>query len=221
LLKKIYKEKLKLNIGCGLKAPLDWVNIDNSFTARLSKCKRVYKIICKILNIEVISWPQNIIIHDVRKGLPFPNNSSIAIFCSHVLEHMSFEDANFVIKECYRCLCKGGVIRIIVPDLYQITKKYNNNVLSDLNGLHAHTFLKELNILDESHKGIWKFIYKIFGHSKHLYMYDEWSLEEVLKKYKFTMIQRMDYCKSRILDIKMVEDKERYKMAVCIEGVKE
>ena len=51
-------------------------------------------------------------------------------------------------------------------------------------------------------------------------MYDEWSLKEVLKKNKFIMIQRMDYCKSRILDIKMVENKERYKMAVCIEGVK-
>jgi len=118
---------LKLNLGCGLNAPSGWINIDASFTARLSKFLGsgwVYRFFCNTMRREPIPWPKNIKILDVRKGLPYPDNSIVAIFSSHMLEHMTYQEASFVIKECYRCLVHGGVIRIIVPDLYQIAKRY-------------------------------------------------------------------------------------------------
>jgi predicted SAM-dependent methyltransferase len=108
VLNKAKNELKRLNLGCGLNAPSGWINIDASFTARLSKWRRVYAAVCKIMRIDPVPWPKNIKILDVRKGLPFPENSVQAIFSSHLLEHMSFEDANFVINECYRVLCKGG-----------------------------------------------------------------------------------------------------------------
>ncbi|RKX93557.1 MAG: hypothetical protein DRP84_08275 [Spirochaetes bacterium] len=214
------KEPIKLNLGCGLNAPSGWVNIDASFTARLSKFKTLYNVICKIGRVKTVPWPKNIKILDVRKGLPFPDSAVEAIFSSHMLEHMTYEDANFVIKECYRCLCKGGVIRIIVPDLYQITKKYIDSVLTNPSGLHSHNFLKDLNIFKPIYKGIHKVIYEIFSHSRHLYMYDEWSLRELLEKYGFKEIEKMPYGQSRIQDIKLVEDKNRHKMSICLEGIK-
>ena len=33
----VHNELLKLNLGCGLNTPPGWINIDASFTARLSK----------------------------------------------------------------------------------------------------------------------------------------------------------------------------------------
>jgi predicted SAM-dependent methyltransferase len=35
-----------------------------------------------------IPWSRYIYIHDVRKRLPFANNSAEAVYASHVLEHL-------------------------------------------------------------------------------------------------------------------------------------
>ena len=177
---------LKLNLGCGLNAPLDWVNIDASFTARLSKLPWLYKAICKISGIEPVLWPKNIKVLDVRKGLPFSGGTVRAIFSSHMLEHMSYKDADFVIGECYRVLCNEGIIRVLVPDLYQIVKKYVQAMDVEPKGEHSHKFLRDLNAFDNKpHKGIVGSFNKILGHNKHLYMYDEWSLRELLEKHGF------------------------------------
>jgi len=55
--------------------------------------------------------------HNVEYGLPFPDESVDYLYSSHLLEHLSKEDANKLLKEAYRVLKKGGVIRICVPDL--------------------------------------------------------------------------------------------------------
>ncbi|MBT9175322.1 MAG: hypothetical protein DDT22_00997 [candidate division WS2 bacterium] len=177
--------------------------------------------VCKIGKIEEISWPKNIKIVDVRKGLPFKDGSVEAIFSSHMLEHMTYEEANSILKECYRCLMPKGVIRIIVSDLFQIAKKYVDLIIATPKAEYSHTFLQELSMLDTTFKGMRKVLYKMFSHSRHLYMYDEWSLRELLEKHGFTEIQKMDYGQSRISDIKVVEDKGRHEMAVCLEGIKE
>jgi SAM-dependent methyltransferase len=216
------KKLTKLNLGCGLQAPAGWVNIDASFTARLSRVKMLYKLICKFVGLKEISWPKNIKVIDVRKGLPFENGSVNAIFSSHMLEHMSYKDADFVIGECFRVLGNSGIIRILVPDLYQLAKKYVQFIDIEPKGEHSHNFLKALNAFDnEPHKGIVRLFGKIFSHSKHLYMYDPWSLREVLEKHGFKKISKMDYGNSCISDIKLLEDKDRYENAFCLEGIKE
>ena len=39
------------------------------------------------------------------------------IYSSHFLEHISFSTGLTVLKECYRILKKGGLMRIVVPDI--------------------------------------------------------------------------------------------------------
>ncbi len=216
------KKMLKLNLGCGLNAPQEWLNIDASFTARLSKVKWLYKLTCKIFKIEEISWPKNIKIIDIRKGLPFKNGSVKNIFSSHILEHISYRDADFVIKECFRVLCKDGVMRIIVPDLYQITKRYVQLVDSNPQGEYSYNFVKDLNAFDDNPpKGVMRSFKQIFSHGKHLYMYDQWSLKELLEKHGFKNVQRMNYGQSQIPDIAAVEEQGRHESAVCLEGIKQ
>ena len=218
----IHEKLMKLNLGCGLSAPSGWVNIDCSFTARLSKWKGLYNIICKLAQIEQVPWQKGIKILDARKGLPYPDKSVMAIFSSHMREHMNFEDGNLVVKECYRCLCDGGVIRIIVPDLMKITKRYLDLVNDDPKGKHSHDFLRNLNMLDNvPDKGSVGILYRLFTHAGHKHMYDEWSLRELLEKHGFLKIEEMSYGQSRIPDIKTVEDRRRHELSVCIEGVKE
>jgi 2-polyprenyl-3-methyl-5-hydroxy-6-metoxy-1,4-benzoquinol methylase len=38
------------------------------------------------------------------------------IFCSHVIEHLAYEDASALLKLCYRALRPGGVLLVVTPN---------------------------------------------------------------------------------------------------------
>ncbi len=90
----------KLNLGCGQRFHPDWENVDLS--------------------------PARPIVHqhDLRKGVPYPDQTFDAVYHSHVLEHFPRRLAPMFIGECYRVLKPGGVMRVAVPDLEQITRAY-------------------------------------------------------------------------------------------------
>ncbi len=55
---------------------------------------------------------------DLTRGLPMYANDSVDIIrASHVLEHLTLEDAQRLLADCHRVLRPGGLIRIAVPDL--------------------------------------------------------------------------------------------------------
>lgn len=69
-----------------------------------------------------------------RKGkrLPFPDDSFSYIYCSHVLEHLHVEDIAALMTEFERVLRKGGVLRIVFPDMMQSLKDaFANEALVD------------------------------------------------------------------------------------------
>jgi len=92
-----------LNIGCGSNFHSDWINLD------LYKSKYVTY-------------------HNIKKKLPFLDNSVDVIYHSHVLEHLTKEEANKFIKDCFRVLKPDGVMRVVVPDLEQIVREYLLNL---------------------------------------------------------------------------------------------
>ena len=70
------------------------------------------------------SVPDNILVHDLRKGIPFPDGSVDAVYHSHVLEHIDRDGADGFMSEIRRVLRPGGVQRIVVPDLELLVKRY-------------------------------------------------------------------------------------------------
>jgi|GEM_PF-5507475 len=67
---------------------------------------------------DIISW-------NILKGVSFLDNTFNVIYSSHVIEHLDKDfSVPFVLKECYRTLREGGIIRIVVPDLYDIISRY-------------------------------------------------------------------------------------------------
>ncbi len=96
---------LKINIGCGNTGLDDWVNIDKSPLGRIANHKTLKNIIfkCKILPKKYdLKLPNNYLVHDTRKGLPFEDNSIGVIYSSHFFEHLTYFEARDLIKECYR-----------------------------------------------------------------------------------------------------------------------
>jgi predicted SAM-dependent methyltransferase len=89
-----------LNIGCGACCHPDWINID------------------------LTSKAPGVIVHDLTKGLPYPADSIDVCYSSHVLEHLRPEEAEAFLSEQRRVLKKGGIIRVVAPDLEQICRLY-------------------------------------------------------------------------------------------------
>jgi predicted SAM-dependent methyltransferase len=75
-------------------------------------------------NIDLVSDDPIVKTYDIKNGLPYPDGTFDAVYHSQVLEHINYDMASNFIKECWRVLKPGGVIRIVVPDLEEIAREY-------------------------------------------------------------------------------------------------
>jgi len=101
---------IMLNLGCGNSYHKDWVNID------------------------IHSTGPDVIAHNLFLGIPYGNDSVDVVYHSHVLEHMPKQYAPEFLKECFRVLKKGGIIRIAIPDLEKIVREYLVHLENALDG---------------------------------------------------------------------------------------
>jgi predicted SAM-dependent methyltransferase len=118
----------KLYIGCGLHPVEGWINIDKSlgpFFARHPFLKRA-AYFARLLSRQQydLQWSTQIWRHDVRKGLPFDDESVDAIACDAVIAYMSASEAHAFLGQCHRILRPRGHIRIRVWDLEQRVHAY-------------------------------------------------------------------------------------------------
>lgn len=69
-------------------------------------------------------WGYNFTTYEAPGKLPFADSSVSAINCSHMVEHLTREQAVLFFKECLRVLKPNGRIRIAVPDAHMIMMEY-------------------------------------------------------------------------------------------------
>lgn len=119
---------LKLNIGCGPSGQLEgYINIDNSPSVLLGKLPSIKKVLTKLRIIEESQYKADwsgVIRCDVSKGVPYGSGTVDKIYSSHLLEHLPHDKGTLFIEECYRILKKGGVMRLVVPDLLWHAEQY-------------------------------------------------------------------------------------------------
>ena len=89
-----------LNIGCGTRHHPAWTNLD------------------------CVPAGPGVIVHDLRKGICFPEEHFDVVYHSHVLEHLRPAEATALLRECHRVLRPGGILRVVVPDLEAIVRLY-------------------------------------------------------------------------------------------------
>lgn len=119
-----------LNLGCGEKtSDLEGVvNIDWSAMLRL----RAHPVLNPLVPLALRGnrleryqhLPDNIMVHDLSKGIPFDTDSVDAAYHSHTLEHLDRDIAQVMLKEVLRVLKPGGVHRIVVPDFEMKVRSY-------------------------------------------------------------------------------------------------
>jgi len=88
------------NLGCGKRYHPSWTNID------------------------IASRGKGVIRHDLSQGIPAADSSVDVIYSSAVLEHIRLQHVQPFLRECFRVLKPGGIIRIAVPDLEMICRQY-------------------------------------------------------------------------------------------------
>jgi len=103
---KVPMKNLLLNLGCGDTHHPDWVNVD--FTPRRP----------------------DVLGYDLSREIPFPDNTFSTVYHSHLLEHMPKRTALPFLRECFRILRPGGVLRLAVPDLEGIARAYLDTVVA-------------------------------------------------------------------------------------------
>lgn len=215
----------KVNLGSGgLTCLDDWINIDNSINTRLAKYPRLRFLLFKIgiLPKEYYEMPlekhiQSIIVRDVRKKLPFDDESIDFIYSSHLIEHIRKDEAEKVLRDCFRVLKRGGLIRLVVPDLELMARNYikeienirNKKVKIKNNYLSSEGFL---DLLGSCEKTKTPLTLKIFSSWRHRWMYDDFSLTSLLESCGFVDIQKRGYKEGNVPDIEFLDNRPEHSL---------
>ena len=94
---------MKLHIGCGKKFIPGYKHMDVIDAPHIDY-------VCNAINLKMIE-----------------DDSVEEIYACHILEHVNRIDVLSVLKEWYRVLSVGGVIRIAVPDFEAVVNGYNKD----------------------------------------------------------------------------------------------
>ncbi len=212
----------RINVGCGMTPTLGWLNVDNSLSIRLAsmpsrvtsglaqigmidKAQLAYIDFCRKANIQ---WCNAV------KHLPCSDESMDVLYSSHMLEHLDRSEAGLFLKEAYRVLKRGAVIRIAVPGLGQIICDYTEGGDGDRFIESLHTCVPKPN----SFRARLKLV--LVGPRQHHWMYDEASLCLLLEGSGFKSARALKVGETTIPEPGPLDLAERQEESIYVEAVK-
>lgn len=147
-------KKIMLNIGAGDRQKIPgFTNID----------------VRKLPNVDYVTTADNLYM--------FGDNSVDLIYSSCMLEHLKKDELDSVLREWYRVLKTGGIVRISVPDFEKIAIYYlEHKKMQEIRGL----------LLGKQD----------YAENTHYQAFDFATLSETLKYYGFKNTQRYDWRKT-------------------------
>lgn len=177
---------LCLNLGCGPNAMPGWVNLD---AARGE-------------GIDVV-W-------DLRRGLPFADESCTAIFGEHVIEHMPKEAAESMARECLRVLQPGGILRLSTPDAGRYLRSYAGDgefLRHPAFGSRAETRMERIN-------------HMMREGGQHFWVYDAESLLMLLREAGFSSVAERQFGESAHPRMRGIDAEGRAFESLYVEAAK-
>lgn len=199
---------MKLNLGCGPVHADGWVNVDGSNRAWLaSRLPWLDRILVKLRILSPTEFTPEIRQANLLRRFPWSDASVDAIYMGEVLEHFTAQQGEHVLRECYRVLKPGGVLRLRVPD----HARFWTNYVQEYEAVRARP--RDQWSLEHTR---WTAMYfreicvrrprpwQSMGHF-HKWMYDEVSLLLLLEAIGFRQAERRDLHDSRIPQVEAVE----------------
>lgn len=175
------------------------------------------------LNSDILDLKPGMIFLDARERFPFETGSLNFVYSEHLLEHLSYPDGSTHLKECWRVLKPGGVLRISTPDLAFLTGFYENDTSENKEYLD---WASNWYWNQPTHEKALVFNYYMTSWG-HKFIYDYTLLKNTCETIGFRQVTKEEIGKSGFPELKNVEshgqvigDKWNQKESMVIEAQK-
>jgi len=137
-----------LNLGCGTKTSNHCVNIDWSPYLWLKRTPVVRAVVPLLLDprrrARYRELSDSIVAHDLRRGIPFGDESVDAVYHCHVLEHIDRDAVPGFLREIRRVLRPRGIHRIVVPDFGLLARRYVQGLVDQVDMATHQTHIEDM-----------------------------------------------------------------------------
>lgn len=201
----------RLNLGSGPTVVDGWLSIDRSPSMMISRTGPFGRALVRMGLLEPVhltTWPRGILRFDVRRGLPFPDGSVEAIYSSHMLEHLYFDDALRVLRECRRVLAPGGVLRLALPDAHQMCEELVRASSSGHGIEAALAFNRAVNAYPAARPRGLRAIRDYFGGWKHRWQPTFELVAHMLREAGFAAVERSASGAGAFPDLELLESRK-------------
>lgn len=194
-----------LHLGCLDCVFPGWINTDITPHIYVSRVPGLAWILHKLNKITPERYQQyqqgifrQIKYLNVGKKFPWSDDTFDNVYTSHMLEHLYPEEALNCISEVFRVMKKGGIFRIVVPDLDQMIASYNPN--------QPEVFLAEF--FESTQRR---------DYNQHHWHYNEKLFQKILSEAGFSEVYRCEYKQGKILDVELIDDRPE---SLFVEAIK-
>jgi SAM-dependent methyltransferase len=184
---------IKLHIGC-FDTPIDgWYNTDvtpHIFLSRIPLLPALFHTLGIIDDLRYQQHRSGIFrsVHymNALKRFPFAKNSVGAVYSSHMLYNFTQADALRCLREMYRVLLPGGILRLALIDLDELVRRYDPH--------HPEEFLEP--IYQPAVRG---------KKNRMQWSYNEISLSALMKDAGFRNIARRKFKEGNCPDVERID----------------
>ena len=172
----------KLHIGCGDHLLAGWLNSDK--TPRSPDAMYL----------------------DAARRFPFPDAVLDYVYGEHVIGDLSFQQADIMLRECFRTLAPNGKIRIATPDLAFLIDLYRERCPSDM----QRQYMKWFSAQTKSPRDEGGFLVNYYAKAWRLkFVYDESILREAMATAGFSRIVMRSLNESDHAALRNLENENR------------
>jgi predicted SAM-dependent methyltransferase len=183
---RVAKNKDYLDLGCGNNISPEFINVDYHWMPGVDVCMDISKY-----------------------NLPINANTLKGIYTEHCLEHIPYTEIPRILKDFYRILKNGGVLRIVVPDGQIYLEEYCKSQLGEPYSMPIY----------KGYKTPMESVNAVFRNHGHQFIFDYETFEYLLTDAGFSKVSNVAYLQGS--DPVLLKDTEwRSVESLYIEAVK-
>ncbi len=142
------------------------------------------------LNVDLVPKLGGIVYMDATNEFPFKDAVFEYVFTEHMIEHIPLDKGQFMLKECYRVLKPGGILRVVTPNLDSLLNYYLQPGLplhSDYTDFSRRYFPQQPPVFNAT--VVFNNFFRDWGHQ---FIYNEATLTTLLQMTGFRDILRLE-----------------------------